>query len=280
MDLLSSIRKSGSRGGVNFSWDDVSTSQHRENYLGHSLMAPVGRWQKGRDLGWYAKGDDEKGEDGETAEEKKARERKEEIRKIKEAEEDALARALGLPVADRGDATGANSISVGEVNRMVKEAGVGDEDEVDDIGKGKGFGEFVGKTQGDETADLDAAEPERGAEVVAGSGDTGDIEIDQGVERDIGGGLEVVRDIAISLDGRNIWAGVAGGQNVDTGAEAPIGTDAVQIERRDEDIRNISLEGVGPLTMRGAMIVDEKEILRGADEATRTNVVYILCDSN
>ncbi|KAH8683376.1 kinase phosphorylation domain-containing protein, partial [Tricladium varicosporioides] len=83
MDLLSSIRKSGSRGGVNFSWDEVSTSQHRENYLGHSLMAPVGRWQKGRDLNWYAKADDTK-----------ARERKEEIKRIKEAEEDALARAL------------------------------------------------------------------------------------------------------------------------------------------------------------------------------------------
>lgn len=147
MDLLSSVRKEGSRGGVNFSWDDVQTSQHRENYLGHSLMAPVGRWQKGKDLTWYAKGDDNKGADGETAEEKRARERKEEIRKIKEAEEDALARALGLPVADR-NVTGSNAISVGEVNRAVKEARVGEEDDADDLGKGKGFGGFVGKAEG------------------------------------------------------------------------------------------------------------------------------------
>src|SRR5277367_4807464 len=106
MDLLSSIRKEGSRGGVDFKWSDVTTSQHRENYLGHSLMAPVGRWQKNRDLNWYAKADSDNvlNKDGqsETAEEKRARERKEEIRRIKEAEEDALAKALGLPVVDRG----------------------------------------------------------------------------------------------------------------------------------------------------------------------------------
>ncbi|KAN0102672.1 Kinase phosphorylation domain containing protein [Hyaloscypha variabilis] len=160
MDLLSSIRKEGSRGGVNFSWDDVQTSQHRENYLGHSLMAPVGRWQKGKDLSWYAKADDKDLKDGETAEEKKARERKEEIRKIKEAEEDALARALGLPVADR-NVSGSNAITVGEVNRVVKEAGVGEDDGVEDIGKGKGFGDFVGKIAAGEALE-DIKDPEKG----------------------------------------------------------------------------------------------------------------------
>lgn len=31
-----------------FNWDDVKADKHRENYLGHSLKAPVGRWQKGK----------------------------------------------------------------------------------------------------------------------------------------------------------------------------------------------------------------------------------------
>ncbi|SZF01719.1 unnamed protein product [Blumeria hordei] len=143
MDLLSTIRKEGSRGGVEFSWSDVTTSQHRENYLGHSVMAPVGRWQKGKDLTWYAKGSNISSVGDQTVEERNLRERKEEIRKIKEAEEDALAKALGLPVKQR-NTSGSNAITLSEVNQAVKDAGVGEDNGVD---TGKSFGDFPSKTQ-------------------------------------------------------------------------------------------------------------------------------------
>ncbi|RUO97646.1 kinase phosphorylation protein-domain-containing protein [Jimgerdemannia flammicorona] len=42
----------GVRGGQDqFSWEKVKDDKDRENYLGHSVMAPVGRWQKGA---WFS----------------------------------------------------------------------------------------------------------------------------------------------------------------------------------------------------------------------------------
>ncbi|KAF2083879.1 hypothetical protein K490DRAFT_7542, partial [Saccharata proteae CBS 121410] len=83
-------------GRADFKWEDVKNDQHRENYLGHSVMAPVGRWQKGRDLNWYTRTGDE-ATDAASIEAA----RKEELRRVKEAEEDAMAAALGLPVPVR-----------------------------------------------------------------------------------------------------------------------------------------------------------------------------------
>ena len=141
MDLLATVRKEGARGGRgDFKWSDVQSSTHRENYLGHSLMAPVGRWQKGRDLNWYAKGDSEARE-GEDPATKAERERKEEIKRIKEAEQDALAKALGFEVTPRNP----NMEALGdrkEVDRILKEAA----EENAEGGEGVGFGAYGGRT--------------------------------------------------------------------------------------------------------------------------------------
>uniref|UniRef100_A0A3Q2YEE6 Chromosome 1 open reading frame 35 n=1 Tax=Hippocampus comes TaxID=109280 RepID=A0A3Q2YEE6_HIPCM len=89
--MFGSSRAGGVRGGQDqFNWDDVKVDKHRENYLGNSLMAPVGRWQKGKDLTWYAK--DKTG---------RARTKEEELAAVKAAEHDALMAALGHKVIKR-----------------------------------------------------------------------------------------------------------------------------------------------------------------------------------
>ncbi|GAA6055086.1 hypothetical protein JCM3770_001788 [Rhodotorula araucariae] len=86
--------RGGTRGGQgDFKWTDVAADKDREFYLGHSLKAPVGRWQNGKDLTWYNK------DKGDAAEQERLR--LDELKKIKEAEEDALAEALGFAPTPR-----------------------------------------------------------------------------------------------------------------------------------------------------------------------------------
>ena len=62
----------------------MAADKDRENYLGHSINAPVGRWQKNKDINWYQR--------DEASNEEAAR--LEEIRKLKAMEEEAFSLAL------------------------------------------------------------------------------------------------------------------------------------------------------------------------------------------
>ncbi|RDY07087.1 Multiple myeloma tumor-associated protein 2-like protein [Mucuna pruriens] len=104
--------RGGVRGGRDqFTWDDVKVDKHRENYLGHSIKAPVGRWQKGKDLFWYTRDKKSQNEEMEAA--------KEEIKRIKEEEEQAMREALGL-APKRASRPQGNRLDKHEFSELVK----------------------------------------------------------------------------------------------------------------------------------------------------------------
>lgn len=86
MSLYNGPPRGGARGGRDqFSWDAVKADKDREYYLGHSVKALTGRWQKGKDVYWYTREKDD-GTDKLT----------DELRAVKEKEEQLMAEALGI----------------------------------------------------------------------------------------------------------------------------------------------------------------------------------------
>ncbi|CAJ1072461.1 multiple myeloma tumor-associated protein 2 [Xyrichtys novacula] len=119
--MFGSSRSGGVRGGQDqFNWDDVKVDKHRENYLGNSLMAPVGRWQKGKDLSWYSR--DKKGA--------AALSREDELAAVKAAEQEALMAALGHKNIKR-QPTGLTKEDLADVYR--REEADGEERNVDRV---------------------------------------------------------------------------------------------------------------------------------------------------
>jgi len=52
MSLYNGPPRGGTRGGADqFSWENVKADKDREYYLGHSVKALTGRWQKGGKTG-------------------------------------------------------------------------------------------------------------------------------------------------------------------------------------------------------------------------------------
>jgi hypothetical protein len=109
------------RGGSDqFQWDSVKEEKYRENYLGHSVMAPLGRWQRGKDLTWFTK----KGQHGHNA--KSSGEL--EIARLKLQEEELMLKVLSGEVIEYGnklDKFGVNKLTAktvqAEINLNEKE---------------------------------------------------------------------------------------------------------------------------------------------------------------
>ncbi|KAF9179663.1 hypothetical protein BGZ51_006757 [Haplosporangium sp. Z 767] len=114
--------RGGTRGGQDqFKWEDVKEDKHRENYLGNSLLAPVGRWQKGRDLTWYAKAGDSDSNLASIQAKKNA-----EIQSIKDAEAEAMAEALGYKTKRKTE----TAVTEKELKTAISKTDSGEQDEL------------------------------------------------------------------------------------------------------------------------------------------------------
>ena len=101
-------------------------------------MAPVGRWQQGKDLFWYARGEDD--------EETKAERERNEIQRVKDAEQEAMAGALGLPVPPKSTNENANMVPLGgkDVKKSIQDTTADDDQEAEQMGRGVGYGSSSG----------------------------------------------------------------------------------------------------------------------------------------
>mmetsp|Transcript_10703 Transcript_10703/g.21235 ORF Transcript_10703/g.21235 Transcript_10703/m.21235 type:complete len:168 (-) Transcript_10703:2175-2678(-) len=78
--------RGGARGGRDqFKWEDIKNQPDKDYYLGASVKAVSGRWQKDKDVFWYTK------------EKSSGAARQDEIQAVKEKEQALMNQALGIP---------------------------------------------------------------------------------------------------------------------------------------------------------------------------------------
>ncbi|XP_022108243.1 multiple myeloma tumor-associated protein 2 homolog isoform X1 [Acanthaster planci] len=109
------IPRGGNRGGADqFTWSSVKTDKDREYYLGHSLKAPVGRWQEGRDLQWFNK----LRTDGESVSDERAA--------VRQAEKEAMMAALGQKVSKSPPAVASTQVNASQMTPAHSKISSGD----------------------------------------------------------------------------------------------------------------------------------------------------------
>lgn len=109
-------RVGGTRGGqAKFNWDDVKADKDRTNYLGNSLNAAVGRWQKDRDIMWYTKSNQQQAED-----QRKALELEREH--MRQQDEYLLSEAMGIKPKKQRVID--NSLEASEMKRLLEKGSI------------------------------------------------------------------------------------------------------------------------------------------------------------
>ena len=127
MSLYNGPARGGTRGGKDqFSWEGVKADKDREFYLGHSVKATTGRWQKHKDVFWYTR---EKGDSSDPV--------AEELRRVKEREEDLMLEALGMKPPERRG-SGGNRLTAQDLQQITQQA-EGENDPNEDRVKGLGY---------------------------------------------------------------------------------------------------------------------------------------------